>query len=47
MGLDELKALVVIVVVGIHIGIERTGVDQERYRATSSRSIASMRTETS
>jgi hypothetical protein len=47
MGLEQLKALAVMVVVRIDVGVQRAGVDEQGYRATSSRRISSIRTETS
>jgi hypothetical protein len=47
MGLEQFEALDVVVVVGVDIGVQRAGVDEEGYRVTSSRRISSIRTETS
>jgi hypothetical protein len=47
MGLEQFEALGVVVVVCIHVGVERAGVNEEGYRLTSSRRISSIRTETS
>jgi hypothetical protein len=47
MGLEQFEALGVVVVVGIDVGVQRPGVDEDGYRVTSSRRISSMRTETS
>ena len=47
MKLEQFEALGVVVVVCVDVGVERAGVDEEGYRATSSRRISSMRTETS
>ncbi len=47
MGLEQFEALGVVVVVCVNVGVERAGVDEERYRETSLRRISSMRTETS
>jgi hypothetical protein len=47
MGLEQFEALGVVIVVCVDVGVERSGVDEEGYRETSSRRISSMRTETS
>ena len=47
MGLKQFKALGMVVVVCVDIGVERTGIDKEGYGETSWRRISSMRTETS
>lgn len=47
MRLEEFEALGVMVVVCVDVGVERTGIDEKRYRETSSRRISSMRTEMS
>jgi hypothetical protein len=47
MGLEQFEALGVMIVVCVDVGVERTGIDEEGYRETSSRRISSMRTETS
>ena len=47
MGLEQFEAIGVVVVVRIDVGVERPGVDEQGYRATSSRRISSIRTETS
>jgi hypothetical protein len=47
VGFEEFQGFVVVVVVGVDVGIERSGVDNDRYGATSSRRISSIRTETS
>ena len=43
---EQLEALVVVVVISVDVGIERSGVDDERYWETSLRRISSMRIET-
>lgn len=47
VGLEELPALDVVAVVGIDVGVERAGIDQERDVPISSARISSMRSETS
>ena len=47
MGEQELKRLAVVAVVGIDVGVERSGVDQGGYLATSAARISSMRSEMS
>jgi hypothetical protein len=47
MGLQQVRASLVVLVVGVDIGIERAGVDDERYDAISLRRISSIRSETS
>jgi hypothetical protein len=47
MGFEQFEALGVVVVVGIDVGVQRAGVDEEGYRLASSRRICSIRTETS
>ncbi len=47
MGFEEVDAFVVMIVVRIDVGIERTGIDEDGYLDTSSRRISSIRTETS
>lgn len=48
VGLEQLECGSVVSIVGIDIGVERSGVDDERgYRATSAARISSMRSETS
>jgi hypothetical protein len=44
---QQLEALLVMIVVGVDIGVKRSGIDQDGYRATSSRRISSILTETS
>ena len=45
--LEQFKALGVVVVVCVDVGVDRAGIDKEGYRETSWRRISSMRTETS
>lgn len=47
MRFQERESFDVVVVVGVDVGVERSGVDKDRYWATSSRRISSIRTETS
>lgn len=47
MRFEELKSFNVVVIVGVDVGIQRSGADKDRYRVTSSRRISSIRTETS
>lgn len=47
VSFEQFEALVMVVVVSVDVGIERAGVDDERYRETSMRRISSMRAETS
>jgi hypothetical protein len=47
VSLEELEAVVVVVVVGVDVRVEGPRVDDERYRTTSARRISSIRTETS
>lgn len=47
MGLEQVEALGVVVVVSVYVGVEGAGVDEKRYRETSWRRISSMRTERS
>ncbi len=47
MGLEQFEALSVVVVVRIDVGVQRAGVDEQGYRATSARRISSIRTEMS
>lgn len=47
VSLEQLETLVVVVVVRVDVGKERTGVNDQRYRETSMRRISSMRAETS
>ena len=47
MALQELKAPCVVLVIGVDVGVQGTGVDQQRYRFTSARSISSIRSEMS
>lgn len=46
MSFEQLETLVVVVVIRVDVGIERTGVDDQSYRETSMRRISSMRAET-
>jgi hypothetical protein len=47
MALEELKAPYVVLVVGVDVGVQGTGVDEQRYRFTSARRISSIRSEIS
>lgn len=47
MGQEEVKGVVMVPVVGVDVGVERSGVDQDRYFATSAARISSMRSEMS
>ncbi len=47
MGLEQLHARLVVLVVRIDVGVERTRVDDKRYDAASLRRISSTRSETS
>jgi hypothetical protein len=47
VGFKEVHAFVVMIVVRVDVGIERTGIDEDGYWVTSSRRISSIRTETS
>ena len=47
MGQEEFKRLVMVSVVGVDVGVERPGVDQDRYFATSAARISSIRSEMS
>ncbi len=44
---QELERFGVVAVVGIDVGVERSRVDEEGYRATSAARISSMRSEMS
>lgn len=44
---EEIKGLVMVPVVGVDVGVERPGVDQDRYLATSAARISSIRSEMS
>ena len=45
--LEERKALLMVSVIGVDVRVERPGVDEDGYRAHSSRRISSMRSEMS
>ena len=47
VSLQQTEAFIMVTVVGVDVGIERAGVDQEGYRFTSARRISSIRSETS
>jgi stringent starvation protein B len=47
MGLEQFEAVTMVGVVCVYVRVQGAGVDQDRYRATSSRRISSIRTETS
>jgi hypothetical protein len=47
MRLEQSQARLVVTVVGIDVGVQRTGVDDDGYRAASARRISSMRSEMS
>jgi hypothetical protein len=47
MDLQQLRARLVMLIVGVDIGVERASVDDERWSATSLRGISSMRSEMS
>jgi hypothetical protein len=47
MGLEQCEAYGVVVVVSVDVGVERTGVDDQRDGSVSARRISSMRAETS
>jgi hypothetical protein len=47
MGLEELKTCNVVCVVEVDVGVERTGVDNQRDAGTSAARISSIRSETS
>ncbi len=47
VGEQEFKRLAMVAVVGIDVGVERSGVDQSGYFATSAARISSMRSEMS
>jgi hypothetical protein len=48
VSLQQLECGIVVSVIGVDVGVERSGVDDERsYRATSAARISSMRSETS
>lgn len=45
--LEDAEARGVVPVIGVDVGVERTGVDEDSYRATSARRISSIRSEMS
>lgn len=47
MALKELKAPCVVLVIGVDVGVEGAGVDQQSYCFTSARRISSIRSEMS
>ena len=47
MILEEPQALGMVLVVGVDIGVQRPGIDEESYDATSARRISSIRSEMS
>jgi hypothetical protein len=47
MGLEEIQACAVMVVVRVNVRVQGTSVDEEGYLETSSRNISSIRSETS
>ena len=48
VGLEQFECGSVVSVIGVDVGVERSGVDEERgYRSTSAARISSMRSETS
>ncbi|HET7386977.1 MAG TPA: hypothetical protein VFJ19_09980 [Nocardioidaceae bacterium] len=48
VGLEQLERGIVVCIVRVDVGVERSGIDDERgYRATSAARISSMRSETS
>jgi len=47
MGLQQLEAFGVMVVIRVDVRVQRTGVNQQSYRRTSARRISSIRTDTS
>lgn len=47
MGFEKIKALVVMAVVSVYVGVKRSRIDQKGYRETSRRRISSIRSATS
>ncbi len=47
MSPEEVQGFLVVPVIGVDIGVERTSIDDDGYRATSAASISSMRSEMS